>query len=59
LVQAEPTSIYSAVTSYISRINGSLGSWSSVLGMIGVNKVYFLNNTDITSFVSFLYSIGG
>jgi len=58
LVQAEPTGIYSAVTSYLSRIS-SFGSWSGVVGMIGADRVYILNNMDFTSFISFLYSIGG
>lgn len=59
LVQAEPTGIYSAITSYLARLNSSLGSWNNVVGMIGTDRVYILNNTDITNFISFLYTIGG
>ncbi|PMB77794.1 MAG: hypothetical protein C0177_02235 [Fervidicoccus fontis] len=59
LVQAEPTGIYSAITSYISRLNSSIGTWNNVVGMIGTDSAYNLNNMDIVSFISFLYLIGG
>ncbi|MCI4396726.1 MAG: hypothetical protein JHC28_04135 [Thermoprotei archaeon] len=58
LVQADPTDIYGAVSSYIARINSYIGTYNNVVGMIGVNNVYYLNNTDIKGFINFLYSIG-